>query len=142
MPIQTANTSKNPQAGLLGILPNPPASARIRPSTESVRIWKHNPSKYPSSYSKSSYYCHLVMLCAVSARCFAKQLKTTASMKRKKGYEMLDEEDDIERGDGGSGGGGGGGSGGGRGLHLSTLQVNLSAFCVTGDGVRGCFGGV
>jgi len=30
----------------------------------------------------------------------------------------------------------------GRGLHSSTLQLNLSAFCVTGGAVRGCFGGV
>ena len=29
-----------------------------------------------------------------------------------------------------------------RGLHSSTLQLNLSAFCVTGDAVRGCFGAV
>jgi hypothetical protein len=30
----------------------------------------------------------------------------------------------------------------GRGLHSSTLPLNLSAFCVTGGAVRGCFGGV
>ena len=30
----------------------------------------------------------------------------------------------------------------GRGLHSSTLQLNLSTFCVTGGAVRGCFGGV
>jgi hypothetical protein len=30
----------------------------------------------------------------------------------------------------------------GRALHSSTLQLNLSAFCVTGGAVRGCFGGV
>ena len=30
----------------------------------------------------------------------------------------------------------------GRGLHSSTLQLNLSAFCVTGGAVRGCLGGV
>jgi len=30
----------------------------------------------------------------------------------------------------------------GRGLHSSTLQLNLSAFCVTGGAFRGCFGGV
>jgi len=29
-----------------------------------------------------------------------------------------------------------------RGLHSSTLQLNLSAFCVTGGAVRSCFGGV
>ena len=28
----------------------------------------------------------------------------------------------------------------GRGLHSSTLQLNLSAFCVTGGADRGCFG--
>ena len=28
----------------------------------------------------------------------------------------------------------------GRGLHSSTSQLNLSAFCVTGGAVRGCFG--
>jgi len=30
----------------------------------------------------------------------------------------------------------------GRGSHSSTLQLNLSAFCVTGGAVRGCSGGV
>jgi len=30
----------------------------------------------------------------------------------------------------------------GRGLHSSTVQLNLSVFCVTGGAVRGCFGGV
>jgi len=30
----------------------------------------------------------------------------------------------------------------GRGLHSSTLQLNLSAFCVTGGAVMSCFGGV
>jgi len=30
----------------------------------------------------------------------------------------------------------------GRGLHSSSLRLNLSAFCVTGLAVRGCFGGV
>jgi len=30
----------------------------------------------------------------------------------------------------------------GRGLHSSTLQLNLSACCVTGGAVRGCFGGI
>jgi len=30
----------------------------------------------------------------------------------------------------------------GRGLHSSTLQLNLSAFCVTGAALRGCFGDV
>jgi hypothetical protein len=30
----------------------------------------------------------------------------------------------------------------GRGLHSSTLQLNLSAFCVTWGAVKGCFGGV
>jgi hypothetical protein len=30
----------------------------------------------------------------------------------------------------------------GRGLHSSTLKLNLSAFCVTGGAVRGCFEGV
>jgi hypothetical protein len=30
----------------------------------------------------------------------------------------------------------------GRALHSSTLQLNLSAFFVTGGAVRGCFGGV
>jgi hypothetical protein len=30
----------------------------------------------------------------------------------------------------------------GRGLHSSTLQLNVSAFCVTGGASRGCFGGV
>ena len=30
----------------------------------------------------------------------------------------------------------------GRGLHSSTLQLNLSAFSVTGGAVRGWFGGV
>jgi len=29
----------------------------------------------------------------------------------------------------------------GRGLHSSTLQLNLSTFCVTEGAVRGCFGG-
>ena len=29
-----------------------------------------------------------------------------------------------------------------RGLHSSTLQLNLCAFCVTGRAMRGCFGGV
>jgi len=29
-----------------------------------------------------------------------------------------------------------------RGLHSSTLQLNLSALCVTGGAVRGCFEGV
>jgi hypothetical protein len=29
-----------------------------------------------------------------------------------------------------------------RGLHSSTLQLNLSASCVTGGALRGCFGGV
>jgi DnaJ-class molecular chaperone len=51
----------------------------------------------------------------------------------------------------GGGGFGGGGqqfhfsfsqSGGGRGLHSSTVQLNSSAFWVTGGAVRGCFGGV
>jgi len=28
----------------------------------------------------------------------------------------------------------------GRGSHSSTLQLNLSAFCVTGGAFRGCFG--
>jgi len=28
----------------------------------------------------------------------------------------------------------------GRGIHSSTLQLNLSAFCVIGGAVRGCFG--
>jgi len=30
----------------------------------------------------------------------------------------------------------------GRALHSSTLQLNLSAFCVTGGAGRGCFGDV
>ena len=30
----------------------------------------------------------------------------------------------------------------GRGLHSSTLQLNLGAFCVTGGAARDCFGGV
>jgi hypothetical protein len=30
----------------------------------------------------------------------------------------------------------------GRGSHSSILQLNLSAFYVTGGAVRGCFGGV
>jgi hypothetical protein len=29
-----------------------------------------------------------------------------------------------------------------QGLTLSTLQLNLGAFCVSGGAVRGCFGGV
>ena len=29
----------------------------------------------------------------------------------------------------------------GRGLHSSTLQLNLGAFCVTGGAVQGLFGG-
>jgi len=40
------NTAKKNPAGLLGIRPNPPESARIRPSTESVRI----PNRHPPSY--------------------------------------------------------------------------------------------
>ena len=41
-------------------------------------------------------------------------------------------------------GGGAGLDGGnaGRGLHSSTLQLNLSAFCVTGGAVRGYLRGV
>jgi len=29
-----------------------------------------------------------------------------------------------------------------RGLHSSTVQLNFSAFCVTGGAIRGCSGGV
>jgi hypothetical protein len=36
----------------------------------------------------------------------------------------------------------GGGGGVGRGLHSSTLRLNVSAFCGIGGAFRGCFGGV